>query len=694
MESGAGKHWTEEEVKALLSVWSEKNIRKQLHGTLRNKGIFIYIAKRLQELGVCRDWKQCRAKYKNLKYEYRTVKYAHNSGDVTKTMKFFHDLDAILRYEPVTQLAAEENGRCSATETQLNTSPTTDSTQGEIPVSLEDEEDAPGDPLLFISHARPVQLGNPASAVEASKPPAFIPTVANEGGKHWTVNEVRALIHIWSDKNIQQQLEGTVRNKRIFEQVAARLQKFGIDRDWKQCRTKYKNLKHEYKSIKSAQDSGSTSKSMKFFNELDAILGHCTMEQASKSDNDESERPSEWTEAKSEKDSLEMPGDTGEEDSVSNMSEDLQVADTKKVSDSDDAIVNTTPENRAALHITKETAMTKILEDEGDFANSTPVALEATQVKKETIDIDDDSISTTSEDRSCTPVAKRMVGTDNHIPLEEAQNHFKVITVNDTGAGKHWSDNEVRALINIWSDEKIQQMLEGATRNKEIFEEIARRLMKRGIDRDWKQCRTKYKNLKYEYRALQKENEHLGNPKRKMRFYDEVDCILRRQPLGTSGWGCESSSPLSVSVADAAANTGSLSIKRKTWNDEVSPVPLKKSASENTIFHFQKLLTERVHTVTEGKKLLFERLCKQEEMQDLNRTQLYADPSAIQQCTPAKRLSGSVMFGHRPTQPCQSQVSNGHIQRHNSSQTLKALLQQQSPRLFTYRGPNSSQVPL
>ncbi|XP_074678716.1 bifunctional phosphoribosylaminoimidazole carboxylase/phosphoribosylaminoimidazole succinocarboxamide synthetase isoform X3 [Strix aluco] len=602
MESGAGKHWTEEEVKALLSVWSEKNIRKQLHGTLRNKGIFIYIAKRLQELGVCRDWKQCRAKYKNLKYEYRTVKYAHNSGDVTKTMKFFHDLDAILRYEPVTQLAAEENGRCSATETQLNTSPTTESTQG-----------------------------NPTSAIQASKTPAFIPTVANEGGKHWTVNEVRALIRIWSEKNIQQQLEGTVRNKRIFEQVAARLQKFGIDRDWKQCRTKYKNLKHEYKSVKSAQDSGSTSKSMKFFNELDAILGHSTMEQASKSDNDESERPPEWTEAKSEKDSIEMPGDTGEEDSVSNMSEDLQVADIKKVSDSDDVTVNTTPENRAALHITKETAMTKIPEGEGDFTNSTPAALGATQIKKETIDIDDDSISTTSEDRSCTPVAKRMVGTDNHIPLEEAQNHFKVITVNDTGAGKHWSDNEVRALINIWSDEKIQQMLEGATRNKEIFEEIARRLMKSGIDRDWKQCRTKYKNLKYEYRALQKENEHLGNPRRKMRFYDEVDCILRRQPLGPSSWGCESSSLLSVSVGDVTTNTGSLSIKRKTWNDEVSPVPLKKSSSENTILHFQKLLTERVHTVTEGKKLLLERLCKQEEMQDLNRTQLYADPSAIQQ---------------------------------------------------------------
>ncbi|XP_071893695.1 bifunctional phosphoribosylaminoimidazole carboxylase/phosphoribosylaminoimidazole succinocarboxamide synthetase isoform X1 [Anas platyrhynchos] len=620
MECGVGKHWTEEEVKALLSVWSEKSIRKQLRGTLRNKGIFIYIAKRLQELGVCRDWKQCRAKYKNLKYEYRTVKYAHNSGDATKTMKFFHDLDAILRYEPVLQLGAEENGRCSATEARLNASPTTDSTQGEISVSLEDDEDAPGDPLLFMSRVRPVQLGNPPSAVEASKTPAFIPTVANEGGKHWTVDEVRALIHIWSDKNIQQQLEGTVRNKRIFEHVAARLRKFGIVRDWKQCRTKYKNLKHEYRSVKNAQGSGSTSKSMKFFNELDAILGHSTMEQESKSDNEESGRPPEWTEAKSEKDCIEMPGDTGEEDSVSNMSEDLQIADIKKVSDSE------------------------ILEDE-DFNNSSLAALEATQIKKETIDIDDDSISTTSEDRSCTPVAKRMVGTDNHIPLEEARNHFKVITINDTGAGRHWSDNEVRALINIWSDEKIQQMLEGATRNKEIFEEIARRLMKRGIDRDWKQCRTKYKNLKYEYRALQKENEHLGNPRRKMRFYEEIDDILKRQPLVPSSWRYESSSLLSVSVGDVTANTGSLGIKRKTWNDEMSPVPLKKSASENTILQFQKLLTERVHT--EGKKLLLERLCKQEEMQDLNRTQLYADPSAIQQ-VPAAAAPAAIAIAMAP----------------------------------------------
>lgn len=78
-------------------------------------------------------------------------------------------------------------------------------------------------------------------------------------------------------------------------------------------------------------------------------------------------------------------------------------------------------------------------------------------------------------------------------------------------------------LIHIWSEEKIKQMLEGNTRKKEIFEEIALRLMQFGIDRDWTQCCTTYKNLKHEYRVLQKKN---GSPQKKKRIYEEVKCIL------------------------------------------------------------------------------------------------------------------------------------------------------------------------
>uniref|UniRef100_G1MPL3 Myb/SANT-like DNA-binding domain-containing protein n=1 Tax=Ailuropoda melanoleuca TaxID=9646 RepID=G1MPL3_AILME len=478
MESGAGKHWTEEEVKALLSVWAEKNIRKQLYGTLRNKGIFIYIAKRLQALGVYRDWKQCRAKYKNLKYEYRTVKYAHNSGDSSKTMKFFHDLDAILQYEPATQLTEEDaNGRCLAT---LNQSAAPGTTEGKMSVTLEDKEDTSGNPLLLVSHIRPMER-------------------ANEGGKHWTVPEVRALIGIWSDISIQQQLEGTVRNKRIFEQIAAKLQKFGIERDWKQCRTKYKNLKHEYKIVRMAQDQGIT-KNMKFFTELDAILGHNKTEKSQQREFQDEEQ-----------------------------------------------------------------------------------ATRCTNVKKEEDRTEEDTISTASEEVGGPKAPQSITVSGNHIPLEDAKNHLQIVTVSDTEAGKHWCDNEVKALIHIWSDEKIKQMLERATRNKEIFEEIARRLMQFGIDRDWKQCHTKYKNLKYEYRVLQKKN---GNPQRKMRFYEEVDCILRGPTLRTAKWKHEL-------FEGHTKNPRTLSIKRKAHEDGPVSVSLKKTAPEITANRFPQSITER-----------------------------------------------------------------------------------------------------
>ncbi|XP_072605045.1 bifunctional phosphoribosylaminoimidazole carboxylase/phosphoribosylaminoimidazole succinocarboxamide synthetase isoform X4 [Vulpes vulpes] len=358
MESGAGKHWTEEEVKALLSVWAEKNIRKQLYGTLRNKGIFIYIAKRLQALGVYRDWKQCRAKYKNLKYEYRTVKYAHNSGDSSKTMKFFHDLDAILQYEPATQITEEDaNGRCLATLSQSTASETT---EGKMSVTLEDKEDISGNPLLLVSHIRPMELV--------------------------------------------------------------------------------------------------------------------------------------------------IAGDEAEDDFVSDISEDLRDRD-----------------------------------------------------------------------------VKQSPGTGNYIPLEDAKNHLQIVTVSDTEAGKHWCDNEVRALIHIWSDEKIKQMLERATRNKEIFEEIARRLMQFGIDRDWKQCRTKYKNLKYEYRVLQKKN---GNPQRKMRFYEEVDCILRGPTLRTAKWKHEL-------FEGHTKNPRTSSMKRKAHEDGPVSVSLKKTVPEIIANTFPQGVTER-----------------------------------------------------------------------------------------------------
>ncbi|MGH0157828.1 UNVERIFIED_CONTAM: hypothetical protein FKN15_065099 [Acipenser sinensis] len=438
--------------------------------------MFIYISNRLPEFGVFRDWKQCRAKYKNLKYEYRTVKSAHISGDFGKSMKFFQELDAILASEIEPQLGEDEDASYSKAftkncEEETETSSITDMLNaGEICVALEDDDISTTSDDLTISPMKTKtkisEQGNQKLMQEHTKL-SFIPCVAIEGGKHWTDDEVRALLHIWSDSNIQTQLEGAVRNKSIFEEIANKLQKFGIDRDWKQCRTKYKNLKYEYKTVRSAQGSGNTCKSMKFFNELDAILQCRTAKQSDK---------------KYEQEDI-SEGEHIQSDKAPNQFRVITVNDTG-----------------IGRHWS---------DDEKTHGTNGPVHAGSMLF-----------LAICIKTKFCFP--------GEHIQSDKAPNQFRVITVNDTGIGRHWSDDEVRSLILIWSDENIRQQLEGATRNKEIFEQISRRLMKMGIDRDWKQCRTKYKNLKYEYRTLQRRNSQLCNPKRVMRFYDEVDAILRR----------------------------------------------------------------------------------------------------------------------------------------------------------------------
>ena len=65
----------------------------------------------------------------------------------------------------------------------------------------------------------------------------------------------------------------------------------------------------------------------------------------------------------------------------------------------------------------------------------------------------------------------------------------------ETNCGITWADKEVKALLTIWGDSKIQEELDGAVRNKVVFERNAKKLQEQGYERDWKQCRAKVKTL-------------------------------------------------------------------------------------------------------------------------------------------------------------------------------------------------------
>ena len=62
-----GTVWPDKEVKALIAIWCEGNVHKELDGAVRNQAIYQWITKQLRKQGYERDWKPCHAKIKNLK---------------------------------------------------------------------------------------------------------------------------------------------------------------------------------------------------------------------------------------------------------------------------------------------------------------------------------------------------------------------------------------------------------------------------------------------------------------------------------------------------------------------------------------------------------------------------------------------------------------------------------------------------
>ena len=74
--------------------------------------------------------------------------------------------------------------------------------------------------------------------------------------------------------NIQEQLEGAVRNKSVFERISKQLKEAGYDKDYLQCRAEIKNLKALYKRAKDNNGcSGRGRKVCKFYDKIDDILG-------------------------------------------------------------------------------------------------------------------------------------------------------------------------------------------------------------------------------------------------------------------------------------------------------------------------------------------------------------------------------------------------------------------------------------
>ena len=94
----------------------------------------------------------------------------------------------------------------------------------------------------------------------------------------------------------------------------------------------------------------------------------------------------------------------------------------------------------------------------------------------------------------------------------------------------NWTDSEVFRLIQVWGEEGIQEQLEGAKRNKHIYEELAEDLVIYGIQKTGEQCRTKVKKLRQEYKKIADKHKETGQGRNKWKFFDKLNEFLGTRP--------------------------------------------------------------------------------------------------------------------------------------------------------------------
>ncbi|KAL1276288.1 hypothetical protein QQF64_035911 [Cirrhinus molitorella] len=95
------QYWSIEDTKALLSIWAEEHVQRQIDAVCRNKDVIKYIVAELGKLNIQRTTVQVWEKLKKLRAQYKSIKI-HNSqsGAQRKNFPFFDIMDGVLGHRP------------------------------------------------------------------------------------------------------------------------------------------------------------------------------------------------------------------------------------------------------------------------------------------------------------------------------------------------------------------------------------------------------------------------------------------------------------------------------------------------------------------------------------------------------------------------------------------------------------------
>ncbi|KAL3061055.1 hypothetical protein OYC64_009293 [Pagothenia borchgrevinki] len=97
-------------------------------------------------------------------------------------------------------------------------------------------------------------------------------------------------------------------------------------------------------------------------------------------------------------------------------------------------------------------------------------------------------------------------------------------------SSKRWSDEEVSALLDIYTEDATQGMLLKPVPNSKMFDRCSKKLLEMGILHSAMACRLKIKKLRQDYKQIKDWNNKSDNDRKTSKWYDRLDALLSHRP--------------------------------------------------------------------------------------------------------------------------------------------------------------------
>ncbi|XP_029318417.1 uncharacterized protein LOC115028663 [Cottoperca gobio] len=489
--------WSDEETLNLLDIWGKDSVQRALKGCSKNRHIFTQIAQKIAERGYSRTVEQCQTRIKRLKKSFRK----NNKGNSKLEYKYYEQLKRVLG--------------------SSNPSDVPEVTYDVEEVMDEDESQDGDEELQFLGHTNQLEIGTKS-----------VP---------WTDFETLALINMWGEDKMQQELRGMHRTGHLFSIISNKMAAQGFSRTPEQCQRRLKRLKSNFRQCYQNNMKGQEQVECKFYNELGRILVK---------DFPSVPQPEE------------IPGEPEDGDIPSFSQQDLESAvdvqeDRRKVPWSDKETIILLeiwgdPQVQQSMRRYPHNGhiFTEISEKLAANGYSRSAGQCHTRIKRLKANYRQcqERVSSSGTDRvdfkfydlleqilDKQPSTSSTVVTDSIEISEESNGESVTETDGDISMSTEkpppslWSDDETLALIKIWGDEDVQRALRGFVHNGHVYADISERMGDLGFSKTSEQCRWKVKSLRNNFRQCY-DRKKCGK-RVEYRFYHQLELILGQEAV-------------------------------------------------------------------------------------------------------------------------------------------------------------------